>query len=81
VTLTATVARPNRAGVRARALIVCDGKTVATQSFARGRTQRTLDVPSIGPAQCEARLVSASRVSLGYTLRLRLAVESAESAS
>jgi hypothetical protein len=75
VTLTATVARPNRAGVRARALIVCDGKTVATQPFARGRTQRTLDVPSIGPAQCEARLVSASKVSLGYTLRLRLAVE------
>jgi predicted thioesterase len=75
VTLTATVARPNRAGVRARALIVCDGKTVATQTFTRGRTQRTLDVPSIGPATCEARLVSASKVSLGYTLRLRLAVE------
>jgi hypothetical protein len=75
VTLTATVARAKRAGVRARALIVCDGKTVATQPFGRGRTQRTLDVPSIGPAQCEARLVSASRVSLGYTLRLRLAVE------
>lgn len=77
VTLTATVARPQRAGVRARALIVCDGKTVATQSFGRGRTQRTLDVPSIGPAQCDARLVSTAGVSLAYTLRLRLAVETA----
>jgi hypothetical protein len=77
VTLTATVARPQRVGVRARALIVCDGRTVATQPFARGRTQRTLDVPSIGPAQCEARVVSTSKVSLGYTMRLRLAVEAA----
>jgi hypothetical protein len=80
VTLTATVARATRAGVRARALIVCDGKILATQPFGRGRTQRTLDLPSIGPAQCEARLVSASKVSLGYTLRLRLAVEPTNSA-
>jgi predicted thioesterase len=75
VTLTATVARANRAGVRARAQIVCNGTTVVSQTFARGRAQRTLDVPSLGPAECEARLVSTSRVSLGYTLRLRLAVE------
>jgi hypothetical protein len=76
ITLTATVAKANRKGVRARALIVCDGKTIRTQPFAKGRTSRTLDVPSFGPATCQARLVSASKVSLGYTLRLRLAVES-----
>jgi hypothetical protein len=76
VTLTATVTKPNRAGVRARALIVCDGRTVKTQTFAKGRTSRTLDVPSLGPATCSARVVSTSKVSLRYTLRLRLAVES-----
>jgi predicted thioesterase len=75
VTLTATVARSSRAGVRARALVVCDGKTVASQTFTKGRAQRTIDVPNLGPAQCDARLVSTTRVSLGYTLRLRLAVE------
>jgi hypothetical protein len=76
VTLTATVTKPNRAGVRARALIVCDGRTVKTQTFTKGRTSRTLDVPSIGPATCSAQVVSTSKVSLRYTLRLRLAVES-----
>jgi len=76
VTLTATVTKPNRAGVRARASIVCDGRTVKTQTFTKGRTSRTLDVPSIGPATCSAQVVSTSKVSLRYTLRLRLAVES-----
>ena len=76
VTLTATVTKPNRAGVRARALIVCDGRTLKTQTFAKGRTSRTLDLPSIGPATCSAQVVSTSKVSLRYTLRLRLAVES-----
>jgi hypothetical protein len=76
VTLTATVTKPNRAGVRARVLIACDGRTVKTQTFVKGRTSRTLDVPSIGPATCSAQVVSTSKVSLRYTLRLRLAVES-----
>ena len=76
VTMTATVTKPNRAGVRARASIVCDGRTVRTQTFTKGRTSRTLDVPSIGPATCSAQVVSTSKVSLRYTLRLRLAVES-----
>jgi hypothetical protein len=76
VTLTATVTKPARAGIRARASIVCDGRTVRTQTFSKGRTARTLDVPSIGPATCSAQVVSTSKVSLRYTLRLRLAVES-----
>ena len=75
VTLRATVTKPNRAGVRARASVVCDGRTVKTQTFTKGRTSRTLDVPNIGPATCSAQVISTSKVSLRYTLRLRLAVE------
>jgi hypothetical protein len=75
VTFTATVARPKRKGVRARAQIVCNGSVVASQTFARGRAKGTLDVPDLGPADCDARLVSTTRVSLKYTLRLQLAVE------
>jgi hypothetical protein len=81
VTLTATVSRPNRAGVRARAQIICGGTIVASQPFGRGRAQRTLDVPNLGPADCAARLVSTARISLAYTLRLRLAVENPRAAS
>jgi hypothetical protein len=76
VTFTATVTRPKRKGVRARAQVVCDGRIVASQQFGRGRSTRTLDIPNLGPAQCDARLVSNVGVTLGYTLRLRLAVES-----
>jgi len=77
VTFTATVARPKRKGVRARVQVVCDGRVVASQPIGRGRSVRTLDVPNLGPAQCDARLVSNVGVTLGYTLRLRLAIESA----
>jgi hypothetical protein len=76
VTLTATFSKPKRKGVRARALVVCDGLTVASRTFAKGQTKRTLDLPNLGPAKCEARLVSTSPVALTYTMRLRLAVES-----
>jgi predicted thioesterase len=75
VTLTATVTKPKRAGIRARVSIVCDGRAVMTQTFTKGRTSRTLDVPSIGPATCSAQLRSTTKVSLSYTMRLRLAVE------
>jgi hypothetical protein len=78
VTLTATVTRPQRKGVRARSQIVCDGNVVATAPFGKGRARRTLTIPSIGPAECEARLVSTTRVSLGYTLRLTLQVPAEE---
>jgi hypothetical protein len=72
VRLNATVTRPKRKGIRARAQIVCNGNVVASQPFGKGRARRTLDIPSIGPAECEARLVSTTTVSLGYTLRLEL---------
>ena len=75
VTLTATISKPTRKGVRARAQIVCDGRVVASQQFAKGRAKRVLDVPSIGPAACDARLISTTGVRLTYRLTLRLAVE------
>jgi len=76
VTLVATVGSAKRAGVRARAEIVCGGARVATRNFSRGVSTRTLDIPSIGPASCQARLVSTTGARLAYTLRLRLAIES-----
>ena len=76
ITLTATVTKATRKGTRARAQIVCDGTVLASATFVKGRAQRTLDVPSAGPADCQARVVSTTGVRLGYTLRLRLAVES-----
>ena len=75
VTFTATVNRPTRKGVRARAEVVCNGTRVAVQTFVRGRATRTIDAPNLGPAECQARLVSTAGVRLTYSLRLRLAVE------
>jgi hypothetical protein len=77
VTFTAKVSRPKRKGVRARVQVICDGRVVATQPIGKGRSKRTVDVPNLGPAQCDARLVSRVGVSLAYTLTLRLAIESA----
>jgi hypothetical protein len=75
VTYTATLSRPQRKGVRARALVVCDGRVVASQPFGRGRATRTLDLPNLGPAECQARVTSTVPVRLTYNLRLRLAIE------
>lgn len=75
VTLTATVSRPTRAGARARVEVVCNGTRVASRIFGRGVRTRTIDVPSLGPGECQARLVSTAGVRMTYTLRLRLAIE------
>jgi predicted thioesterase len=77
VTLTATVTKPKRNGLRARAQVLCNGSVVATQTFTHGRTQRILDLPGLGPASCEARLVSTAVIRLSYTLKLSLAIEAA----
>jgi predicted thioesterase len=77
VTVAATISKPNRKGVRARAQLVCDGKTVATRTFRKGQARRTLDIPNLGPAKCDVRLVSIVSTSLTYTLRISLALESA----
>ena len=75
VTFKGVVSRPKRKGIRARMQIVCNNSVVATQTFGRGRAQGTLDVPNLGPADCDARLVSTVRVPLKYTLHLELSVE------
>ena len=75
VTFTAKVSRPKRKGVRARVQVVCDGKVVANQPIGKGRSVRTVDVQNLGPAQCDARLVSSVGVTLSYTLTLRLVRE------
>lgn len=75
VTLKATITKPKRKGIRAKAEVVCDDRVVGTRTFAKGQATRTLDLPNLGPATCDARLVSNSPVSLGYTLRLQLAIE------
>jgi hypothetical protein len=75
VTYTATLSRPQRKGVRARALVVCDGRVVASTPFGKGRATRTLDLPNLGPAECQARVTSTVPVRLSYNLRLRLAIE------
>jgi len=77
VTFTVTLSRPQRKGIRARAQIVCDGRVVASQPFGKGRARRTLDVPNLGPAGCDARIVSNAGVMLSYNLRVRLAIENA----
>jgi hypothetical protein len=75
ITLTATVSKPKRKGVRARAQVLCDDQVVGSANFGKGRTKRTLDLPNMGPGQCQARVVSTSPVRLSYTMRLRVAVE------
>jgi hypothetical protein len=77
VTLSATISKANRKGIRARAVIACDGKVVATRTFAKGQAKRTVDLPSLGPATCTAQLVNNVSTSLTYTLRLSLTVQGA----
>ena len=75
VTLAATISKAGRKGIRARTQLVCDSKVVATRVFRKGQAKRTLDIPNLGPATCDVRLVSAVSTSLAYSLRLSLAVE------
>jgi len=75
VTLAATISKPKRKGIRARAQLVCDGHVVVSRNFDQGRTKRAFDIHNLGPADCDVRLVSNTGVSLSYTLRLTLAVE------
>ncbi len=77
VTFAATISKAGRKGIRARAQLVCDSKVVATRVFRKGQAKRTLDIPNLGPATCDVRLVSAVSTSLAYSLRLSLAVEGA----
>jgi hypothetical protein len=75
VTFNATVTRPLRKGIRARMQIICNGSVVASRTFARKQSKRTLDVPNLGPGDCDARLTNTTGVSLKYTVKVQLAVE------
>jgi predicted thioesterase len=72
VTFTATVTRPQRKGVRARMQVICNDTVVGTRTFARKQAKRTLDIPNLGPGDCDARLTNTSGVSLKYTIKLLL---------
>lgn len=72
VTFTATVSRATRKGVRARIQVVCNGEVAGSRTIAKGQKVRTLDLPNMGPGDCDARLVSNTSVSLKYTLKLQL---------
>jgi hypothetical protein len=76
VTLAATISKPKRKGVRARAQLVCDEKVVATRTFGKGQAKRSFDIPNLGPARCNVRLLSSISTSLTYTLRISLTIES-----
>ena len=77
ITFTSTVGRKHLAGTRARIEIVCNGRSIGSAGFVRGRASRTLDLRRRGPGRCQARLVSTSRAALAYTLRLRVSIEGA----
>ena len=77
VTVAATVSNAKRKGIRARAQLVCDGRVVVSRTFRKGQTRRTFDVPNLGPATCDVRIVSTVSASLSYTLHIAVAVESA----
>jgi hypothetical protein len=75
VTLVAAVSGPRRTKVGARVEVVCEGAVVSTQAVVAGKTT-TLDLPNLGPATCEAALVSTSTVRQRYSVRLRLSIDS-----
>ena len=72
VTFTATVSRATRKGIRARLQVVCNGTVAGTQAIGKGQKTRTLDLPDMGPGDCDARLISNASVTLKFTLRLQL---------
>ena len=68
---------PKRKGIRARAQLVCDERVVVTRTFRKGQAKRTFDIPNLGPATCDVRLVSSVSATLRYTLHIAIAVETA----
>jgi hypothetical protein len=75
VTVAAAVSATRRSKVGARVEVVCEGAVVRTQTVVAGKTA-TLDLPNLGPATCEAALVSTSTVRQRYSVRLRLSIDS-----
>lgn len=70
--VTFTAAAPRG---RVRMQIVCDGTVVASRTLGPGRRSATLDRTGLGPASCRASVTNVGALTAGFTLRLRLAVE------
>jgi hypothetical protein len=77
VTAAATISNAKRKGIRARVQLVCNEKVVVTRTFRKGQAKRTFDIPNLGPATCDVRLVSSVAATLRYTLHIAIAVETA----
>jgi hypothetical protein len=74
VTVTASVTAGRRARAGARIEGVCDS-TVLQRLAVGSRRLATLELTGLGPARCEAVVVSTSAVRQRYSVRLRLALE------
>ena len=77
VEATATITGPAEQRVRATFEIRCDGARVGVGRIGAGKTSVTIDLPSLGPAECTATLTSSSRSLRTYTLTIRLSVATA----
>jgi hypothetical protein len=75
VTVTASITAGRKARTGARVEVVCDS-TIVQRITVGSRRPATLDATGLGPARCEAVLVSTSAARQRYSIRLRLALES-----
>ena len=76
VTLTASVDASRRSRTGARVEVVC-GSAVVQRVTVGSRRPATVDMTGLGPARCEAVLVSTSSARQRYSIRLRLSLEAA----
>jgi hypothetical protein len=75
VSFSATVGGWTLRGTRAQLEVVCDGRVVGREIVVQGRRSASLDLGGLGPATCEADVVSTSARPLAYRARLRLDVQ------
>ena len=76
VGMTATVDAFRRSRTGARVEVVCDDAVVQRMTIG-SRRPATVDMAGLGPARCEAVLVSTSSARQRYSIRLRLALQAA----
>jgi hypothetical protein len=74
VTVRAKILAPRRGPTAARVEVRCGGRLVKSLKLVGARAA-TIDRRNLGPARCEARLVSTGKAAQRFELRLRLAVE------
>jgi hypothetical protein len=76
VKFTASMSGWNLAGSRAKLEVDCNGAVVDTAPIAQGERGATLELSGLGPASCEAAVVSTTMRSLAYAAQLRLSLDS-----